>query len=112
MRIDDEVGTWRWLFAAEGIGEGRGRSASGEGLSGGVGEMLDDRPERQRREEGEAADDQDHADEQADEQRPVVGNVPAEAGTVFLAASEPAIASAGTMTKKRPTSMPTPSVTL
>src|SRR5882757_8093924 len=31
-------------------------------------EVLDDRPERQRREEGEAADDQDHADDEADEQ--------------------------------------------
>src|ERR1700733_4517105 len=31
-------------------------------------EMLDDRPERQRREEGETADDQDHADHEADEQ--------------------------------------------
>src|SRR5262245_27100506 len=31
-------------------------------------EMLDDGPERERREECEAADDQDHADGQADEQ--------------------------------------------
>src|SRR5712675_1929797 len=31
-------------------------------------EVLDDRTERERREEGEAADDQDHADHQADEQ--------------------------------------------
>ena len=31
-------------------------------------EMLDDGSERERGEEGEAADDQDHADEQADEQ--------------------------------------------
>src|SRR6202167_2139196 len=31
-------------------------------------EMLDDRSERQRREEGETADDQDHADHEADEQ--------------------------------------------
>ena len=31
-------------------------------------EMLDDGPERERGEEGEAADDQDHADQQADEQ--------------------------------------------
>src|SRR5262249_7265704 len=31
-------------------------------------EMFDDGPKRERREEGEAADDQDHADDQADEQ--------------------------------------------
>src|SRR5215813_10831788 len=32
-----------------------------------AGQMLDDRAERERREEGEAADDQDHADDEADE---------------------------------------------
>ena len=31
-------------------------------------ELLDDRPERKRREEGEAADDNDDADDQADKQ--------------------------------------------
>ena len=36
--------------------------------AGGHREMLDDRSERERREEGQAADDQDHADDQADEQ--------------------------------------------
>ena len=54
------------------------------------GEMLDDRPERERREEREAADDEDHADEQTDEQAAMGREVPAEAGTVFLATSEPA----------------------
>ena len=34
--------------------------------------MLGDRPERERREEGEPADDDDDADQQADKQRPVV----------------------------------------
>ena len=34
-------------------------------------EMLDDRPERQRREECQRADDDDRADQQPDEQRPV-----------------------------------------
>src|SRR5882757_5331067 len=34
-------------------------------------EVLDDRPERQRREESETADDQDHADDEADEQATV-----------------------------------------
>ena len=74
--------------------------------------MLDDRAERERREIGETADDQDHADEQADEERPVVGNVPAEAGTIFLAASEPAIASIGTIIRKRPISIARPMVRL
>src|SRR6266404_1037188 len=41
------------------------RSEQGVGVHS---EVLDDRPERQRREEGETADDQDHADDQADEQ--------------------------------------------
>src|SRR3984885_7491941 len=41
------------------------RSKQGVGVAG---EMLDDRAERERREEGQAADDQDHADDQADEQ--------------------------------------------
>ncbi len=36
--------------------------------AGGHREVLDDRAERERREEGEAADDQDHADDEADEQ--------------------------------------------
>ena len=34
---------------------------------------------------------------------PWVGKVPAEGGTVFFAASEPAMASTGMMTKNRPT---------
>ena len=38
---------------------------------------------------------------------PSVGKVPAEGGSVFLAASEPAIAMAGMITKKRPTSIAT-----
>jgi hypothetical protein len=108
-----------------------------------AGSVLDHRAERQRREEGQAADDQHHADEEADEQPamgregaigmlvgrffvkipvlaiagslaakkrlpasagtfpptrrptnspPWVGKVPAEAGSRFLAASEPAMA--------------------
>src|SRR6185312_4029269 len=43
---------------------------------------------------------------------PVVGNVPADAGTDFLAASEPAIAIAGTIMKKRPTNIELASVKL
>ena len=36
---------------------------------------------------------------------PVVGNVPADGGTDFLAASEPAIAMAGMIIQKRPTNI-------
>ena len=73
-------------------------------------EMLDDGAERESGEEGEAADDQDHADQQADEQRPPsVGNVPADGGTIFFAASEPATASIGTIIRKRPISIAKPS---
>ena len=43
---------------------------------------------------------------------PVVGNVPAEGGIDFLAASEPAIAIAGTIMKKRPTNIALASVRL
>src|SRR6267378_4933978 len=42
-----------------------GRSEQGVGVAS---EMLDDRTERERREEGETANDQDHADDEADEQ--------------------------------------------
>src|SRR6267378_3051254 len=41
-----------------------------------------------------------------------VGNVPADAGTAFLRPSEPAIASAGIIRKKRPTSIATAPVVL
>ena len=43
---------------------------------------------------------------------PVVGNVPAEGGTDFLAASEPAIAMAGMIIQKRPTNIATAPVML
>src|SRR5215218_3787172 len=39
-----------------------------EQLAGALEQVLDDRPEGERREEGEGADDHDHADQQADEQ--------------------------------------------
>ena len=74
--------------------------------------MLDHRAERERREESEPADDQDHADEQADEQAAIGREGADDAGTVFLAASEPAIAIAGMITKKRPTSIAMPPVRL
>ena len=69
-------------------------------------------PERQRREKDQAADDQDDADQQADEQPVSVGKVPAEGGTIFFAASEPAIASIGTIIRKRPMNIARPSVVL
>ena len=43
---------------------------------------------------------------------PVVGKEPAVSGVYFLAARLPAIASIGTIMKKRPTHMQTPSVPL
>ena len=43
-------------------------SLRGEGLAGDHREVLDDRTEREGREEGQAANDQDHADEKPDEQ--------------------------------------------
>ena len=43
---------------------------------------------------------------------PVVGNVPSDAGTVFLAASEPAIAMVGMIIQNRPTNIATAPVRL
>ncbi len=43
---------------------------------------------------------------------PVVGNVPADGGTDFFSASEPAIAMAGMIMKKRPTNIATAPVML
>src|SRR5581483_12263237 len=43
---------------------------------------------------------------------PFVGNVPGPGGTTFLPAKEPAIASTGTIIKKRPISIARPTVTL
>ena len=75
-------------------------------------EMFGDRAERERREEGEAADDQDDADERPTNSPPVVGNVPADGGIDFFAASEPAIAIAGTIIQKRPMNIATAPVML
>ena len=75
--------------------------------------MLDERAESERGEIGETAHDQDHADQQADQQAAcAVGNVPAEGGTIFLAASEPATAIIGTIIRKRPISIAKPIVVL
>ena len=67
-------------------------------------------PATKRGKEGQAAHDQDDADQKPDEQPPWVGKVPAEAGTIFLAASDPATAIIGTMNRKRPISIAKPSV--
>ena len=76
-------------------------------------QVLDDRAQGQGGEEGQAADDQDHADQQAHEQRAVGrAGCPATARRRFLAASEPATASIGTIMPKRPSSMPMPRVVL
>ena len=72
-------------------------------------QMLDDGAQRDRRKEGQRADDQDHADQQSDEQRPAVGKVPALRRTDFLSTSEPARASAGIFIMKRPSSIATAS---
>ena len=88
------------------------RSARLEQLTRHHGEVLDDRPERERREEGETADDQNDADQKADESPPWVGKVPVDAGTIFLATSEPATAIIGMMMKYRPISMARPPVVL
>ncbi len=61
---------------------------------------------------GETADDEDHAHDETDEQPPLVGNVPAEAGTIFFAASEPATAIIGTIIRKRPMNIAAASVVL
>ena len=75
-------------------------------------QMFDDRARARARGRSEAADDEDHADEQADEQAASVGNVPGRGRHVFLAASEPAMASAGMIMKKRPISIATRQVVL
>ena len=62
-------------------------------------EVLDDRSERERRNERERADEHNGADQKHDEQRRVRGQRPGPAGTVFFAASEPAMASTGTISQ-------------
>ena len=69
-------------------------------------------PKRQRREEREATNDHDDADYQADEQPSGGREVPADAGTDFLATSEPAIAMVGMIIKNRPMNIATAPVTL
>ena len=67
--------------------------------------MFDDRTKGERREEGEAADDEDHANDQADEQAAGGRECAGGGGIDFFSASEPAIAIAGMIIQKRPTSI-------
>ena len=54
-------------------------------------QLLDDRTERHRGEEGEPAHDDDHPDQEPDEHGAVGAEGPeADTGTTFLAASAPA----------------------
>jgi hypothetical protein len=69
--------------------------------------MLCEGAKSQRREERETSHDQDHADQKTDEQPACGRKRPVEAATVFLAASEPAIAIAGTIIQKRPMNIAT-----
>ena len=57
--------------------------------------MLDDRAERERREILQEVENDDDAEQQADEERPMGRESAAEAGGFFLAANEPASASTG-----------------
>ena len=76
-------------------------------------EVLDDRAQRERREERQRADDHDRADQQPDEQRAVRRERAAgRPGLFFLAARLPATASSGMMNRKRPISIARPSVRL
>ena len=88
---------------------------SGGVVHGGVSseaQLLDDGAEGEDGEVGQADDDQDDADEQAGEQRRAGGERAGRGGAGCLRASEPAMASAGTMSRKRPTSIDRPSVVL
>ena len=83
-------------------------SCPSEGLAGVEQQLLDDGPQRQRREEGQRADDARRCRSTGRRRvAPWVGKVPRLAGTRCLAASEPAIARTGTMIQKRPTIMAT-----
>ena len=62
-------------------------------------EVLDDGPERERRDERERADQDHGADQEADEERRVGRQRPGARRDVFFFASEPAIASTGTITQ-------------
>ena len=66
-------------------------------------EHLHERAERERREDRQAGDDDDHAGEQHDERRACrCGTCPAEGGADARPASEPATASAAISGTKRP----------
>ena len=74
--------------------------------------MLQNRPQTQRREERQRADDHDNARQQHRKQRLSTGNVPSDGGAIFLVTRFPATASIGTIIRKRPASMDMPGVTV
>ena len=68
-------------------------------------QLLDDRPQRQRREEGQRAHDQDDADEQTGKERRRGGEGTGASGTIFFLTREPASAITGIRKMKRPMSI-------
>ena len=70
-----------------------------------VAQLFDDRAERDGREEGQAADYQDHADHEPDEHGVVSTEGPERSRHEPLAASDPPRARAGMMMPNRPISM-------
>ena len=72
-------------------------------------QVFDDRPQGQGREEAQRPHDDHDGDQQHDEQRRVRRQRAGAGGTIFFAASEPAIASTGSITQNRPTSIASPS---
>ena len=74
--------------------------------------MLDHRAQRKRRHVGQRADEHQRAQQQDDEERSVRRQRAAVAAKRFLLASEPAIASTGTIVPKRPNHMAMASSTL
>ena len=74
--------------------------------------MFDDGTERQGREEDQAADDHDDADQQTDEKAAIGRESAGRGGTIFLPASDPAMASIGTIIRNRPMHIARPSVVL
>ena len=76
-------------------------------------EVLEYRPERDRGEERQCGDNEDGSILQGrNEERSMVGKVPALAGTIFFLTRFPAIAITGMMNRNRPTHMAPDSIRL
>ena len=67
--------------------------------------VFDNRSEREGRRIGKTADDKDHTEGKQTKSGWSVGRVLGDCGTIRCAASDPAMAKTGTITKKRPTNM-------